>query len=214
MNGSLWKGQDANIFWIKEDITYLQRKSRKIYSSPKPFVKMKPNKLLATRIMISIHARTWRVVKLKYAWYQLVDDILLKRNYDNHLWPKCIQAYVTRCHYCHKSISLSKKDAMPLHYVTIEHPSKQGKLNRVGKIFPDLFELHKYTLITAIFFMGNDVEASKSFQSNILINFVCSWNKFLSIQLIVCSKPFKGPLSNITNTNMIGWHAKLLWARN
>ena len=49
---------------------------------------------------------------------------------------------------------------MPLHSVTIEHPSKQGELNRFGKIFPDLFDLHKYTLITTIHFMVDDVKAS------------------------------------------------------
>ena len=63
---------------------YLQRKLRKIYSSPKLVVKMKPNKLLAARIIISIHARRERVVKLKSAQYQLADDILLKRNFDSH----------------------------------------------------------------------------------------------------------------------------------
>ena len=30
---------------------------------------------------------------------------------------------------------------MPLHSMTIEHPSKLGKLNGVGKIFLDLFDL-------------------------------------------------------------------------
>ena len=63
-----------------------------------------------------------------------------------------------------------KKDAIPLHSMTIEHPSKQRKLNRVGKIFLDLFELHKYNLITTIPFMVNDVEDSQSLQSNVLIN--------------------------------------------
>ena len=33
-----------------------QWKFRKLYSTPKPVVKMKPNKLLATRIITSIHA--------------------------------------------------------------------------------------------------------------------------------------------------------------
>jgi hypothetical protein len=55
---------------------------------------------------------------------------------------------------------------MPLHSVTIEHPSKQGKLNGVGKIFPDLFDLNKYTHITTIHFMIDDVEASQYFQPN------------------------------------------------
>ena len=131
---------------------------------------MKPNKLLVAQIITSIHTRRGRVVKFKSTRYQLADDILLKRNYDNHLWTKFIQAYVTRYQDFHKTTSLRKKDAMPLQSVTIEHPSKQGKLNGVGKIFPDLFELHKYNLITTIPFMVNDVEDSQSLQSNVLIN--------------------------------------------
>ena len=49
---------------------------------------------------------------------------------------------------------------MPLHSMTIEHPSKSGKLNGVGKICLDLFDLPKYTLITTIHFMVDDVEAN------------------------------------------------------
>ena len=59
---------------------------------------------------------------------------------------------MTRYKDCHKTTSLRKSDAMPLHCVTIEHPLKQGKLNGVGKLFPYLFEPHKYTLITAILY--------------------------------------------------------------
>ena len=55
---------------------------------------------------------------------------------------------------------------MPLHSMTIEHPFKSGKLNGVGKIFLDLFNLYKYTLITTIHFVIDDVEASQSFQPN------------------------------------------------
>ena len=55
---------------------------------------------------------------------------------------------------------------MPLHSVKIEHPSKQRKLNGVGKIFLDLFDLNKYTLITIIHFIIDDVEASQYFQTN------------------------------------------------
>ena len=70
----------------KDNKLIFARELRKIYSSPKPVVKMKPNKLLAARIITSIHARRGRVVKLKSARYQLADDILLKRNFGNHLW--------------------------------------------------------------------------------------------------------------------------------
>ena len=55
---------------------------------------------------------------------------------------------------------------MPLHSMKIEHPSEQGKLNGIGRIFLDLFDLHKYTLITTIHFMVDDVETSRSFQTN------------------------------------------------
>ena len=48
---------------------------------------------------------------------------------------------------------------MPLHSMTIEHPFKLGKLNGVGKIFVDLFDLCKYPLITKIHLMIDDVEA-------------------------------------------------------
>ena len=142
---------------------------------------MKPNKLLAARVIISIRARGGQAVKLKSTQYQLDDDILLKRNYYNHLWPKCIQAYITRYQYFHKTTSLSKKDAMPLLSMIIQHPSKQGKLNGVGKIFLDLFEPHKYTLITVIYFMTDDVEASQSLKSNVFIKFGVPYCLFMKL---------------------------------
>ena len=55
---------------------------------------------------------------------------------------------------------------MPPHSVTIKHPLKSSKLNGVGKIFPDLFDPNKYTLITTIHFIIDDIEASHSFQTN------------------------------------------------
>ena len=55
---------------------------------------------------------------------------------------------------------------MPPHSVTIKHPSKSRKLNGVGQIFLDLFDLSKYPLITNIHFIIDDVEASQSFQTN------------------------------------------------
>ena len=71
---------------FKREINGTSRwKLRNIYSSSKPIVKMKPNKLLTSLIIISIHARRGRVVKLKSARYQLVDEILMKRNFDSHL---------------------------------------------------------------------------------------------------------------------------------
>jgi hypothetical protein len=91
---------------------------------------------------------------------------MMKRNVGNHTWKHCIQDDSTKYRDFHKTISLREKIAKPLHSATIEHPSKSGKLNGVGKIFPDLFDLNKYTLITTIHFMVDDVEASWSFQTN------------------------------------------------
>ena len=48
---------------------------------------------------------------------------------------------------------------MPPQSVTIKHPSKSGKLNEVGKIFPDLVDLNKYNLITTISFIIDGIEA-------------------------------------------------------
>jgi hypothetical protein len=59
-----------------------------------------------------------------------------------------------------KNTSPREKDAMPPHLVTIKHSLKSGKLNGVGKIFPDLFDLNTYTFITTIYFMVDDVESS------------------------------------------------------
>ena len=52
----------------------------KLYSTPKPVVKIKANKL-ATRIITSIHARRGTAVKLKSTRYKLDDDMLMKRNF-------------------------------------------------------------------------------------------------------------------------------------
>ena len=79
---------------------------------------------------------------------------------------------------------------MPLQSITIEHPSKSEKLNGAGKIFPDLFDLHKYTLITTIHFMVDDVETSQSFQSNVFKKFgvpYCLFMKLISKDSIDCS---------------------------
>ena len=110
-----------------------QRKFRKLFFSPKPVVKMKPNKLLEAQIITTIHAWIGRAVKLKSTRYQLDDDIPLKRNFDRHLWQQCIQADSIRYRDFHKNKSPTKKDAMTLHCMTIEHPSKSGKLNGAGK---------------------------------------------------------------------------------
>ena len=55
---------------------------------------------------------------------------------------------------------------MPPQSITIKHPSKLGKLNEVGKIFPYLVDLNKYNLITTISFIIDDIEAIQSFQNN------------------------------------------------
>ena len=94
---------------------------------------------------------------------------------------KCIQSHVTKYKYFHRTTSLRKKDVVPLYSVTIEHPSKQGKLNGVGNIFLYLFVPHKYTLITTIYFMVDDVEASESLQSNVFIKFGVPYCLFMKL---------------------------------
>ena len=106
-------------------------------------------------------------MKLKYARYQLVDDILLKINFDRHLWKQCVHAYVIRYMYGHKTKSSREKELIPLYSMTIEHPSKIGKLNGVYKIILDLFNLSKNPLITTIHFMIDNFEASRYFQPNV-----------------------------------------------
>ena len=93
-------------------------------------------------------------------------DILMKRNFDSHIWKQCIQNDSTRYRDFHNNESLRERIAKPLHSVTIEHPSKSWKLNEIGKIFPDLFDLNKYTLTTTISCMIDNVEAIQSFQNN------------------------------------------------
>ena len=105
-------------------------------------------------------------MKLKFTQYQLANEILLKKKFHSHLWQQYIQANAIRYKYFHNTKSPMEKDAMPLHSMTIEHPSKSRKLNGVGKIFLDLFDLSKYPLITTIHFMIDDVEAIQSFQPN------------------------------------------------
>ena len=71
---------------------------------------------------------------------------------------------------------------MPLHSITIEHPSKSGKLNGVGKTFLDLFDKSKYPLITTIHFMIDDVEASHFVQPNVFNKFGVPY--YLTLKLI------------------------------
>ena len=86
---------------------------------------MKLNKLLAATRIVSIHARKGRVVRLKYARFQLTYDILLQRIYDKNL---------LRCQVYRITTSAQKKDELPLQSMTIEHLFKQGKLNVFGNI--------------------------------------------------------------------------------
>ena len=91
---------------------------------------MKANKLLAFQLITSIHARRGRDVKLNTIRYQLVVDILMKRNFVSHIWKQCIQDDSIRYKYFQKATSLREKDSMPPHSVKIKHPSKLGKLKR------------------------------------------------------------------------------------
>ena len=103
-------------------------------------------------------------MKLKSTRYQLAVDFLMKRNFDNYIKKQCIQDDSIIYKDFHKATSLREKDAMPPYSMTIKHPSKSGKLNGAGNIFPGLFDINKYTLITAIHFIIDDVEVSQSLQ--------------------------------------------------
>lgn len=167
-----------------------QPKFTKLYSIPKPVVKMKFNKLLVARMITSIHARRGRAVNLKSTRCQVAID-----KFDSYIWRQCIQDYSTRYGDFHNKESLRERIAKPLHSVTIEHPSKSGKLNEIGKIFPDL---NKYTLTPTISYMIDDFEAIQSFQNNgsklmgvfycltLKLNFKHSVNYFLpNMQMII-----------------------------
>ena len=69
------------------------------------------------------------------------------------------------------STSIEKEDALPLQSVTIEHLFKQGKLNVVGEIIPNLLKLHKYILTSTTYSMVNDYEAIQSLELNVVIRF-------------------------------------------
>ena len=90
----------------------------------------------------------------------------MKRNFDSRIRRQCIQDDSTKYRYFHKNKSLREKIAIPPHSVRIKHLSKSGKLNEVGKVFPDLFYLNKYTLTTTISYMIDNIEASQFFQTN------------------------------------------------
>ena len=105
-------------------------------------------------MITSIHVRRGRAVKLKSIRCQVAVD-----KFDSCIWRQCIQDYSTRYRDFHNNESPRERIAKPLHSVTIEHLSKSGKLNEIGKIFPDLFDLNKYTLATTISRIIDDVEA-------------------------------------------------------
>ena len=79
-----------------KDIKSLWRKKHRILFSPNPLVKIKINKLLAARIIVSVHAwKGWNVT-LKTIRCQLNDDILyLVRSF---LEPE-VMIYLTACGY-------------------------------------------------------------------------------------------------------------------
>lgn len=80
MNNTSWKYEVA-----KEYTKYLRQRLQKIYPSSKPLVKIKLNKLLAARRIVSVHTLKRRVVRLKSVRCQLTYDILLQRSYDKNL---------------------------------------------------------------------------------------------------------------------------------
>ena len=70
-----WTYKTAN-----EDIKSLRRKKHRILLSPNTLVKIKLDKLLASRIIVLVHARKGRTVRLKNMKNQLNDDIWLYQN--------------------------------------------------------------------------------------------------------------------------------------
>ena len=119
-NNPSWKYEE-----VKKDTKSLQQRSQKL------IVKMKLNKLLVARIIISVHAWKGRDVKMKFDWCQFTHDILLLRSYDNHL---------LRCQSYRINMGTEKKHVLPLQIATIEHPLIQGKLTIFGKIVPNLLK--------------------------------------------------------------------------
>ena len=102
-----------------------QRRFRKLYSSPKLVVKMKLNNLFTAQIIIPINARRGRAVKLKFIRYQLVVDVLIKRNFVSHmnkLWQS--QDNYVRYLDFHKVTSSRKNNAKSQYFMTIKHPNQ------------------------------------------------------------------------------------------
>ena len=71
-----WRYKTAN-----EDIKSLRQKTQKILLSSNPLVQIESNKLLASRIIVSFHARKGRTARLKTMRCQLNDDIWLYKNH-------------------------------------------------------------------------------------------------------------------------------------
>jgi hypothetical protein len=162
-------------------------------------------------MITSIHAQRGRVVKLKSTRYQLVEDILRKRKFHNHIWKQFIQANAISYKHFHKTKSPREKYAMPLHSMTIEHPSKSRKLNGVGKIFLYFFNLYKYTLITIIYFMVDDVEASWSFQTNGFKKFGVPYCLTLKLISNLSIDSLLQSIQSIINKHNKDWHNRVTY---
>lgn len=111
---------------------------------------MKLNKLLVARIIILVHARKGRALKMKSDRCQFTHDILLIRSYDTHLFRR--QAYQI-------NMSTKNKHVFPVQTATIKHPLIQGKLTVFGKIIPNLLKMHKYILTDSTYLIMNDYDA-------------------------------------------------------
>ena len=106
------------------------------------------------------------------------------------MWRQCIQDYSTRYRDFHNNESPKERIDKLLYSVTIEHLSKLGKLNEIGKIFLDLFDLNKYTLATTISCMINDVEDIQSFQNNgseLMIRWGLLLSRYQSLECVTVS---------------------------
>ena len=131
--------------------------------------------------------------------------------FDSYIWRQYIQDYSTRYRDFHNKESPREKTAKLLHSITIEHLPKSGKLNEVGKIFPDLFDLNKYTLTTTISCMIDDVEAIRSFQNN--VSELTGFFYFLTLKLNSkhSANYFLPNMQMIIIINKKDWHDKVTY---
>ena len=136
-----------------------QWKFRKLYSSLKLVVKMKLNNSFTTWINIPNQFKKRKSCETEDTRYQLVFDILIKRSFCQSQSQFC---QILRFAQGYK---FEEKEYKVSYFMTIKHPN-QGSWMELVRSFHICFNLNKYSLITTIHFIINDVEASQSFQTN------------------------------------------------